>query len=56
MLLWLWGLIVGSRCEHDWEPLAKVKTYDDPNDESTQVGTRYVYRCKKCCAFRKVNI
>ena len=33
-------------CKHEWELLKKSNIYDE--DEDLPIGSKWIYRCKKC--------
>jgi len=46
-------------CNHDWELLAKVQIVASNSIEKQSdipIGHKFIYRCKKCCCFRKIMI
>lgn len=47
---WLINYIRSCFCKHDWEMLTHRNVVDDTD---TIIGERWVYRCKKCCCFKK---
>lgn len=47
MISWLWNLIVGQFCRHQWEIAREVSLYDGP-DASMPCGTKYHLCCIKC--------
>lgn len=46
---WLINYIRSCFCKHDWEML----THRNIAEDGIIVGERWVYRCKKCCCFKK---
>lgn len=43
------------RCEHDWEYIEEINYYKDSTSKHPHRKT-HVYRCKKCCEFKKFEI
>lgn len=45
---WLVNYIRSCFCKHDWELLKEVKMWDGDTQYNMPIGTKWVYRCKKC--------
>lgn len=45
---WLINYIRSSFCQHDFELLKQVNVWDDDPMSKYPLGTKWVYRCKKC--------
>lgn len=50
MIAWLWNLIVGDFCQHEWDTLKVQPVYWDGPD--TYMGDVFTLRCKKCGKIR----
>lgn len=44
MIAWIWKLIVGDFCKHEWQEYGRGKTYIGHE----QCGYYFVLKCKKC--------
>ena len=44
-------------CQHEYECIKQVQVYDVdyPRHSSNPIGTKWVYRCKKCCYHKIVK-
>ena len=47
MLRWLINYIRSCFCKHDWELLEKTSVWDS-TVAKYPIGTKWIYRCKKC--------
>jgi len=64
MIAWLYNLIVGHFCRHNWETVNTreiARYYADPNtmeatNEGRIIGMIYILRCKKCGNIKQQSI
>ena len=47
MFAWLYNLIIGNFCSHNWEIFKEVELFSD-EDAKLPSGHRYHLRCTKC--------
>ncbi len=55
MIAWLWKLIVGNFCPHEWEELERVRKFDSPL-AGRPYEIAFIHRCKKCGDIKKTKI
>ena len=54
MLRWLINYFRSCFCQHDFELIKQVNIYDE-YDSKLPIGTRWVYRCKRCCYYKVIK-
>ena len=42
-------------CKHEWECVKEVTMFDPECSSSRPIGTKWVYRCKKCYRHKVVK-
>jgi hypothetical protein len=45
---WLINYFRSCFCQHDWELLQQTRVWDGDSPNEYPIGTKWVYRCKKC--------
>lgn len=55
MIKWLWRLIWGKGCDHEWEYFYKSNHYAEINDPLPRRSV-YHYTCKKCLKHKQIEI
>ncbi len=48
-----WINRLNYQCEHNWEKLQTVDVYTNSNSKRPY-ETKHVYRCTKCCNYKKI--
>lgn len=51
MIAWLWKIIVGEFCKHQWEAEERIKVFGECT--KIPVAHKYVLKCKKCGNMKK---
>lgn len=54
MIKWLWRLIWGKGCDHEWEFLDKSRHYSKASDPMPS-RTVFHYTCKKCLKHKQIQ-
>ena len=53
---WLINYFRSCFCNHDWELLKEMLVWDGDNPHAKHpLGVKWVYRCKKCGWYKKIN-
>ena len=53
MISWLYGVIVGSFCRHEWETVSTGRMINSNGDA---IGDYYNLRCTKCGDIKRKNL
>lgn len=57
MLAWLYNILIGRFCKHDYVELDCMEKYTIKGlNEKVCIGKTYVYKCSKCCDIKKASI